>query len=162
MHHGRWRRHGDPEFLAIPAGPTHYRWQGADASYAAKHTRVHKLRGKASACVWGCTDAKRYEWANLTGDYDDPYDYASMCISCHRRYDDARRSMEDGFAKHPRGAAQPGERNPMAKLTREIAEDCRRRHAAGEKVGDLAREYGVTHGAISLIIRGINWKSDAA
>src|ERR1700735_2190867 len=154
MHYRRWHVHGDPEYQKPrPSGPEHYAWKGEGAGYKAKHYRVSHVRGRASSCVWGCTETKRFEWANLTGDYEDPDDYAAMCISCHRRYDDARRSMEEGFAKHPRGASQPGERNPAAKLTREIADECRRRHAAGEKVGDLAREYGVTNGAISLIIR---------
>jgi hypothetical protein len=39
----------------------------------------------------------RYEWANLTGDYHNPGDYAPMCGTCHKRYDQARKSMEPGF-----------------------------------------------------------------
>lgn len=35
---------------------------------------------------------QRFEWANLTGRYDDPDDYERMCVSCHRRYDAARRT----------------------------------------------------------------------
>jgi hypothetical protein len=162
-HYQRWRRHGDPEHLkGRPSGSTHYAWKGERAGYQAKHLRVAHVRGSAPSCIWGCIETKRFEWANLTGDYEDPDDYAAMCISCHRRYDDARRSMEEGFKKHPRGASLAGERNPQAKLTPQIAEDCRRRHAVGEQVADLAREYGVTYGAISLIIQGKHWKSKAA
>jgi hypothetical protein len=35
--------------------------------------------------------ATRYEWANLTGSYGDPGDYERMCVTCHRRFDAARR-----------------------------------------------------------------------
>jgi hypothetical protein len=38
-------------------------------------------------------EKKRYEWANLTGRYDDVKDYARMCISCHRKYDKKRREL---------------------------------------------------------------------
>lgn len=140
-----------------PSGPEHYAWKGEAASYDAKHLRLKVIRGNASTCVWGCEDASAYDWANLTGDYDDPYDYISMCRPCHRRYDDARRSMEAGFVKHPRGASQPGERNASARLTREIVQQCRERHAAGERVGALAREFGISSSGMSMAIRGKNW-----
>jgi hypothetical protein len=42
----------------------------------------------AVSCVWGC-EHTRYEWANLTGNHDDPDDYAQMCSECHARYDGA-------------------------------------------------------------------------
>ncbi len=67
-------------------------WQD-DPGYGSTHARVHVRRGKAVSCIWGCAAAK-FEWANLTGDYKDPQDYASMCISCHKRYDAARGMME--------------------------------------------------------------------
>lgn len=56
----------------------------------ASHYRLYQARGKARRCVWGCT-ARRYEWANLTGDYENPGDYAEMCTSCHHHYDNAVR-----------------------------------------------------------------------
>ena len=69
------------------------------AEYKYVHHRVNYVRGKAASCVWGCV-ADRYEWANLTDDYDNLNDYAQMCRSCHRRYDFTRASMEEGFVKH--------------------------------------------------------------
>lgn len=59
---------------------------------ATGHQRLYKVRGKADHCVFGHI-ADRYHWANLTDDYMDPYDYAPMCISCHRRYDHQIRIM---------------------------------------------------------------------
>jgi hypothetical protein len=67
-------------------------WKGNDATYAAFHYRVESARGKPHYCsACGTMDAKRYEWANLTGKYDDLMDYARMCVSCHRKYDIKRR-----------------------------------------------------------------------
>lgn len=44
---------------------------------------------KMSQCeICGTTDAdKSYDWANLTGKYDDPSDYKRMCRSCHAKQD---------------------------------------------------------------------------
>jgi hypothetical protein len=75
-------------------GPDHKRWKGSGATYTAFHTRIWRRRGKPKQCsVCGTNDPKRtYDWANLTGRYDDPEDYKRMCRSCHRRYDISRRS----------------------------------------------------------------------
>lgn len=65
------------------------RWKGEDASYWAKHRRVDRLRGKPKRCEWcGLDDPERqYQWANLTGNYDDADDYVRLCVRCHRNYD---------------------------------------------------------------------------
>lgn len=64
-------------------------WKGARAKYAALHLRVQTLRGKPQKCEsCGCDEKhKTYEWANLTGQYDNPSDYKRMCGSCHKRFD---------------------------------------------------------------------------
>lgn len=50
--------------------------------------RVDAARGKPSECTQcGTTEARMYHWANLTGNYDDIWDYARMCVPCHRKYD---------------------------------------------------------------------------
>lgn len=74
-------------------GPANSSWRGASAKYDALHIRVIEARGRPSECSrCGRTDdATRYEWANLTGRYEDIADYARMCVSCHHRYDAARR-----------------------------------------------------------------------
>lgn len=72
------------------------------------HAKIRRIRGRADYCVFGCTlrpsgwSIRRFHWANLTGDYDNPDDYAAMCPSCHSRYDGARRSMNDGETTRPR------------------------------------------------------------
>lgn len=79
------QNHGRP-----PARPP----KGTSAGYRALHDRVRRQRGTPSRCEeCGTTDqAKRYEWANLTGRYDDPSDYARMCVPCHRSFDTDRRT----------------------------------------------------------------------
>lgn len=88
------RRHGIAARPAVaPSGPKSAEWKGDCASYEAFHMRVYKLRGKPSRCERCDLDdpSRRYEWANLTGNYADPDDYERMCVPCHRRFDNARR-----------------------------------------------------------------------
>ena len=68
-------------------------WKGTKAGYTAKHLRVVKARGRPVGCErCGYSDADaRYEWANLSGEYDDVGDFARMCVQCHRIYDAMRR-----------------------------------------------------------------------
>ena len=63
-------------------------WKGKQATYGGFHERVNSARGKPKRCEdCGRTDYKRYEWANLTGNYWDVNDYKRMCVRCHRRMD---------------------------------------------------------------------------
>jgi hypothetical protein len=62
------------------------------AGISALHYRVYKARGRADHCIFGC-EHSRYEWANLTGNYDDVNDFAQMCKQCHQSYDGAIRMM---------------------------------------------------------------------
>jgi len=121
----------------------HPAWKGEDAGYRSLHARVERVRGKADHCErCGLTDpAARYEWANLTGNYADINDYASMCKRCHVRY--------DGLV-----GAVPWAR----KLTMGSAAEIRSRHAAGETRRDLAAEFGVSITAIGNVVRGETWK----
>jgi len=75
------------------SGPANHMWRGNDAGYQALHLRVAQARGTPSQCArCGSTDPERvYEWANLTGRYEDVGDYERMCRSCHRQYDNGRR-----------------------------------------------------------------------
>jgi hypothetical protein len=72
-------------------------WKGDEAGYNALHLRVITARGRPSRCA--CCDttdpAIRYHWANLSGHYEDIYDYARLCPACHIRLD-ARRRAEIG------------------------------------------------------------------
>lgn len=74
-------------------GAFHAHWKGNKASYKAFHMRLYALRGAPMLCdVCRTTDPqRRYDWANMTGRYEDPDDYARLCRQCHRQYDDKRR-----------------------------------------------------------------------
>lgn len=92
------RRHGletRPQIKRDQRGPKNDSWKGSAAGYAALHLRVYTERGCPRKCeVCGTTDRrKRYEWANLTGQYDDPQDYKRMCTSCHHRHDGTIRNI---------------------------------------------------------------------
>lgn len=65
------------------------RWKENDASYSAKHHWILKHYGKASKCEkCGSKNCKRYEWANISGEYKrDISDYMQLCPSCHRKMD---------------------------------------------------------------------------
>lgn len=80
-------------------------WRGNDAGYQALHLRVEAARGKPCRCA--CCDttdnAARYEWANLTGHYEDIHDYVRLCVSCHRRLDAARRAATGQRTAPPKG-----------------------------------------------------------
>lgn len=74
------------------------RWKGEKAGYVAKHMWILKHHGKAEKCELDSTHtAKRYEWANISGEYlRDKSDYMSLCPSCHRKMD----SRSSNICKH--------------------------------------------------------------
>lgn len=72
-------------------------WKGDKAGYAAMHYRIQKLRGKPMVCSrCGTTEAKRYEWASLTKNYADPFDYTRLCKSCHAIFDGVVNNFRKG------------------------------------------------------------------
>lgn len=64
-------------------------WKGELAGYHAFHRRLYAARGRPSNCeVCGTSDPERsYDYANLSGRYQDMADYKAMCRSCHWKYD---------------------------------------------------------------------------
>lgn len=59
------------------------------SAYRTVHYWVVVRLGKPQECEnCGRTDASRYEWANLSGDYlRDTSDWARLCVRCHRLID---------------------------------------------------------------------------
>jgi len=64
-------------------------WKGSNVGYSAFHFRIRALRGRPKKCEQcKTTDIKKtYDWANLTGKFDDPKDYKRLCRSCHFKMD---------------------------------------------------------------------------
>lgn len=123
-------------------GPDSPAWKGDEVSYQNQHTRIYRLRGKASHCAnreqKGCT-GQRFEWAHVHGtDPGDPTNYTSLCISCHRSYDVSR-----------------GADNPLAKLTDEQVAAIKSLYVPRVySQARLASEFGVSQTVISTVIRG--------
>jgi len=68
-------------------GPKNVGWKGKEAGIGNKHRRLYR--------VCGSTDPERaYDWANLTGDYDNPTDFKRMCRSCHWKYDQKGKNFQ--------------------------------------------------------------------
>jgi len=63
-------------------------WKGDEAGKQAFHRRLYARYGKPRICgVCGTTKSSNYDYANLTGNYQDIEDYLPMCRSCHWKYD---------------------------------------------------------------------------
>lgn len=72
-------------------------WKGSKATYAAYHKRVQSQRGKAFMCEKCGRDDNsiRYDWANITGNFDDTNDYQMLCRSCHFKMDEIKRNLQN-------------------------------------------------------------------
>jgi hypothetical protein len=141
-------------------------WRGDDAGYFALHGRVYQQRGKASECVWSC-ESRYYEWANLTGNYLDIWDYAQMCRRCHKRFDGAIRMMhpdrDNGRRWYPaKLGAEPGpqrgSRRYNAKLTETLVAEAKLQRAAGVPLQELAAALGVSNGTLSEAVNERSWR----
>jgi len=137
-------------------GENHYHWAGDDASYNARHKRLHLIKGKASSCynrtlgLRACS-SQIFDWSQLHGsDGLDPLlDYFPLCRPCHHAYDKA-------------GVPRPdlrGSKTSWAKLTEGVVAECRQRHyAAGEAKAALAREFAIDPSTMHCAITGKTWK----
>lgn len=78
-------------------GQLNANWKGNKATYSAKHHRVRSKRGNADHCdLCGRSDEGiKYDWANLTGNYGDIYDYLMMCRSCHFVMDEHYKNLPE-------------------------------------------------------------------
>lgn len=83
-------------------GKNNNSWVGDNATYATFHKRVESLYGRPIHCeVCGTVDpSKRYEWANVTGDYADvEHGYRRMCCSCHRKFDKSKEGVKNNVKR---------------------------------------------------------------
>lgn len=111
MHTTRLRKHGDVNAVHIwGPGSKSQRWQGDDVTYHSAHSRVRRLRGRASehscancgstAADWAYDHEDEFEKVGTsrtgrtvaTVRYStDPNHYIPMCKSCHISFDNADR-----------------------------------------------------------------------
>lgn len=85
----------------------------------------------------------------MTGDYFDVADFAMMCTSCHTKFDQTVRTMDEDFQ---------GRKRSDARLTEEIVKSARIRRLTGETISALAREFGVHPASMGEAIRGETWR----
>lgn len=67
-------------------------------SYGGYHYKVRAIRGAPQKCEeCKTTKAKKFEWANLTGHYENEWDYKRLCTSCHNKLDNKIRNITDNI-----------------------------------------------------------------
>lgn len=74
-------------------GSKHHLWKGDEVSYPALHTWVRNHKGTPQKCDHcGTTNKRKYEWANISGEYRrDLDDWVRLCTSCHRYFDNGKK-----------------------------------------------------------------------
>lgn len=86
------RRHGIKARVAAKRdqwGENNHAWKGDDATKYAFHRRLYSRFGNPRKCsVCGTEESGHYDYANLTGRYEDIDDYSPMCRACHSRFDE--------------------------------------------------------------------------
>jgi len=72
-----------------PRGEKTWNWKGTEVGYCALHNWLYLRVGKPQKCeCCGTKTAKKYEWANISGEYKrDIKDWWRLCTSCHRYFD---------------------------------------------------------------------------
>jgi len=67
----------------------HGRWKGDDAGYRAIHQWIARKLGTPMKCTFCLTvKAKRFHWANISGEYTREFkDWIRLCPSCHKNFD---------------------------------------------------------------------------
>lgn len=121
-------------------GPKNDSWKGDKVGYGHLHRRVELAIGKPRRCEQcGTTTAKRYEWANLTGKYEDVFDYKRLCVSCHHTMDGTVANFK-GLARTPKFSAQ-------------MAEQIRIEKASGATAKSLCEKHGVSITTLRRVMR---------
>jgi hypothetical protein len=64
-------------------------WKKDEVGYAPLHQWIKRHYGKATHCsVDKSHNSKRFEWANISGEYKRYInDFRQLCVSCHRKVD---------------------------------------------------------------------------
>ena len=70
----------------------HWNWKGDLVGYWGLHNWVSRQLGKPTQCEFcGTGKARKFEWANKSGNYlRDITDWLRLCTKCHRNYDYSR------------------------------------------------------------------------
>lgn len=121
----------------IPKGENNWLWRGQRVTYSAVHAWIERLLGKPSLCSnCGSKDAKKYEWANISGKYlRKPEDWKRLCTKCHIKMDGRNVSRFGNETRH----------------------NIRRERDSGVRVSDLMRKYRISKTHFYRIIKEDSW-----
>jgi len=94
----RWARIAASLDAKLVRGPSPMLFKGSAREYNMLHRWVARNLGKPSECEnCGRTDATKYHWANISGEYLwDLSDWARLCPNCHALIDARWRYREEG------------------------------------------------------------------
>lgn len=103
-------------------------------TYSGMHQRVKRIRGAPQHCEkCGKVGRGYYEWASLTRNYADPFDYIRLCAPCHRHLDRsfvnaiaATRARQAAKTHCPKGHPYSGDNLFQHKDGRRECRICRR------------------------------------
>lgn len=86
-------------------GVAHPQWKGNKVGYSGIHKWISRKYGNPKICENCDTkNAKKYDWANISGDYKrDRNDWQRLCRLCHNRLDgiteDGRKKISEFHSK---------------------------------------------------------------
>ena|SRR3990167_9223635 len=90
-HSGSFKKGHDvpQEWRETYRGENNRHWKGDKVKYRSLHSWIERQLGKPRKCEFcEITIAKRYEWANISGEYKrDISDFMRLCVKCHSAYD---------------------------------------------------------------------------
>lgn len=105
-----------------------------------------RVRGAHELALTFTTGEVRLDELDTCHSCDNP----PCCNPAHLRFDTRQSNVQDMV---DRGRATKG----ATKLTPEDVALIRRRRAAGARQKDLAEQFGITDGQVSMIVRGLRW-----
>lgn len=162
MHYQRWRTHGDPLgvsnrhlpfverfWMNVQKGEPDACWEWTGNRHRQGYGQLSVQGRNRGAHIVSFYVAHGY-WPEL--DVLHSCDNPPCCNPGHLRFDTRQSNVTDMVNRG---------RNPSQgrKLTAELVQLIRERRANGARQIDLADQFGVSSGEISMIVRGRRWKA---
>jgi len=128
-----------------------WEWQGSIGSHGygdlrldGQHWLVHRF---VYSAVFGDIPEGLVIWHTC--------DNRKCCNPSHLRLGTQLQNMMD---KEMKGRGNAGDRNGMAKLSREVVEYIREQYIKGRSQSDLARDFNVNRSCIWKVVHGTHWR----
>lgn len=140
-----------PEHIAKLSGKNSYAWAGDNVGYVGVHLWLRKTYGRASKCEHCAVLGKKYQWANISGNYlRSRDDFLELCVSCHKNYD---MSAEQKYIFSQLSRGNTNQRKAVIRIEEngQTVEYVSAFHAA--------QDVGVVPSAINNCLKGLSKKS---